>query len=185
MVLHGSWCDGTGRSPTVGFNGRYWHPAATSNSHSDSRIKIPPDADRGREREKRRREWRVSFPLSPPLPPCESAPVWHRGQFQSTQRCGVSITQVAGRSKILLSSLASTFGGASIQTWAKCMISSLITVLYSISRRKNLLTCRLALHSAVASSRPRNYPNSFSMAVRSATLNRRPSVRFVERAKPK
>ena len=124
------------------------------------------------------------FPLSPLLP-CESAPVWHRRQFQSSQRCGVSITQVAGRSKILLSSLASTFGGASIQTWARCMISSLITVLYSISRRKNLLTCRLALHSAVASSRPRNYPNSFSMAVRSATLNRRPSVRFVERAKPK
>merc|ERR1711879_207233 len=59
------------------------------------------------------------------------------------------------------------FGGASITTLAECGVrSALITVLYSISRRKNLLTCRLALHSAVASSRPRNYPNSVSMAVR-------------------
>ena len=58
-------------------------------------------------------------PFLSPLLPCESAPVWHRRQFQSSQRCGVSITPLAGRSKILLSSLASTFGGASITTWAE------------------------------------------------------------------
>ena len=148
VVLHGSRCDGTGRSPTVGFNGRYWHPAATSNSHSDSRIKIPLDADRGKE--KRRVE---SLPPSLP-PPCESAPVWHCGQFQST-RCGVSITRLAGRADQKFSSQVWQVARCQKKPWKRESHGTLSNndahhcsggAGTAVSRKENLLTGR---HSAL------------------------------------
>ena len=78
--------------------------------------------------------------------------------------------------------------GASIQTLASRLTSSLITVLYSISRKKNLLTCRLALGSGIQQTSKLSQQFFDGRSFRhfkssSATLS--PPVRFVERAKPK
>ena len=125
---------------------------------------------RSMQREKRRGEWRASLP-------CESAPVWHCGQFQSSNPRGVSITRLAGRSKIVTlkfgESLAArnirlrnimhegkpqNFGGNNDVRHCTQVEAG------TAGSRKNLLTGRMVTR-LLASSRPRNYPNSFSIAV--------------------
>ena len=91
-----SWCDGTGRSPTVGFNGRYWHPAATSNSHSDSRIKIPLDAEG---KEERRVESLPPLRIGPrlalrPIPIFQSTRRFNHSPCRAEQNCYPQVWRV-------------------------------------------------------------------------------------------